>query len=213
MNGAGQPGRPHLGDRPNLFPETSKSTKIAGLGGGHAWITSRFRTFRASSRPICHHRRRLHRHLDRLSFQPALPGKRVVLLEAKSLGNGASGRNGGMILNWVNGVTDRSPEMTARIYQTTNAGIATIREIIDRHNLAVDARFDGALTIWHQNERAEAAHREVETHNAIGIPTMFIPASELSEQLRLNGPGAERANPAPARSTGRSWFAPAPRAA
>ncbi|MBK8024060.1 MAG: FAD-dependent oxidoreductase [Chloroflexi bacterium] len=120
-------------------------------------------------------------------FSRRFPEKRVVLLEAKSLGNGASGRNGGMILNWVNGVTYRSPEMTARIYQTTNAGIATIREIIDRHNLAVDSRFDGALTIYTKNERAEAAHREVEAHNAIGIPTVFIPASELSEQLRLNG--------------------------
>ena len=32
------------------------------------------------------------------------PNKRVVLLEARRIGNGASGRSGGMALNWINGV-------------------------------------------------------------------------------------------------------------
>src|SRR5262245_1467087 len=30
------------------------------------------------------------------------PDRRVVLLEARVLANGASGRNGGLMLNWVN---------------------------------------------------------------------------------------------------------------
>src|SRR5574341_1195404 len=42
-------------------------------------------------------------------FSRRYPEKRVVLLEARSLANGASGRNGGMMLNWLTGVTDHSP--------------------------------------------------------------------------------------------------------
>jgi gamma-glutamylputrescine oxidase len=51
------------------------------------------------------------------------PNRRIVLLEAATLANGASGRNGGMMLNWVNGCDNVAPEMTARIYQMTRAGI------------------------------------------------------------------------------------------
>lgn len=120
-------------------------------------------------------------------FSRRYPEKRVVLLEAKTLANGASGRNGGMILNWVNGVTDDSPETTARIYQTTSAGIAAIREIIQRHHLAVSARFDGTLTVYTDAERAEAAHAEVEAHNAIGIPTRYLNSTALKENLRVRG--------------------------
>src|SRR5687768_6582980 len=36
-------------------------------------------------------------------FSQRYPEKRCVILEAKSLANGASGRNGGMVLNWING--------------------------------------------------------------------------------------------------------------
>ncbi|MBL8130447.1 MAG: FAD-dependent oxidoreductase [Anaerolineae bacterium] len=120
-------------------------------------------------------------------FSRRFPEKRVLLLEARALANGASGRNGGMILNWVNGVTDPSPEMTARIYRMTSAGIAMIREIIARHRLQVSARFDGALTVYTDRARAEKAHAEVEAHNAIGIPTVYLNGDQLSERLRLRG--------------------------
>ena len=35
------------------------------------------------------------------------PERRIVLLEASALANGASGRNGGQVLNWINGVEPR----------------------------------------------------------------------------------------------------------
>ena len=50
-----------------------------------------------------------------------------------TLGNGASGRNGGMMLNWVNGIDHSDPELTARIYQLTSAGMAGILALIERH--------------------------------------------------------------------------------
>lgn len=113
------------------------------------------------------------------------PNLRIVLLEAATLANGASGRNGGMILNWVNGVGDEEPALTARIYQMTSAGIRSVRKLIERHRLEVDARFDGTLSVYTDPARAEAAHAEVEAHNALGIPTRFLDRAELRRYFAI----------------------------
>ena len=43
------------------------------------------------------------------------PDHRIVLLEARGLGNGASGRNGGQVLHWINGVSTADPEVARRV--------------------------------------------------------------------------------------------------
>ncbi len=119
------------------------------------------------------------------------PNRRIVLLEAATLANGASGRNGGMMLNWVNGFDDAGPELTQRLYQTTRTGIDDLCALIERHALPVDYRRDGTVTIYTDPARAEAAHAEVEAHNALGIPTRFLDAVALKRHLAVeHGCGA-----------------------
>jgi len=119
------------------------------------------------------------------------PNRRIVLLEAAALANGGSGRNGGMMLNWVNGFDSAPPDATARIYQATSAAIDRLCRLIERHALPVDVRRDGTVTIYTAADRAEAAHAEVEAHNAIGIPTRYLDAAELRRQLAMaHGCGA-----------------------
>ncbi|HRA66718.1 MAG TPA: FAD-binding oxidoreductase [Caldilinea sp.] len=119
------------------------------------------------------------------------PAQRIVLLEAATLANGASGRNGGMMLNWVNGYDDAAPELAARIYQTTGAGIEDICALIERHKLPVDYRRDGTVTIYTDPARAEAAHATVEAQNSIGIPTRFLASADLRKHLAVeHGCGA-----------------------
>lgn len=113
------------------------------------------------------------------------PNRRIVLLEAAALANGASGRNGGMMLNWVNGFEDAPPELAARIYRTTSAGIEALCRLIEEHHLSVDYRRDGTVAIYTSPARAEAAHAEVEAQNALGIPTRFLNSSELRAYLRI----------------------------
>jgi glycine/D-amino acid oxidase-like deaminating enzyme len=114
------------------------------------------------------------------------PERRIVLLEAATLANGASGRNGGMMLNWVNGIDDSDPALTQRIYNLTSAGIAMIRTVIDRHALPVDYRCDGTVTVYTDAARAEAAQAVVEAENALDIPTRFLTAVELRRQLAIH---------------------------
>jgi glycine/D-amino acid oxidase-like deaminating enzyme len=113
------------------------------------------------------------------------PERRVILLEAVSLANGASGRNGGLMLNWINGFDSSNAELDGRIYQITNAGIDEICARIQRHNLPVTYRRDGAVTIYTDAARAEAARVEVEQQNKVGIPTQFLTSQELRRRLNV----------------------------
>ncbi|NNJ11333.1 FAD-dependent oxidoreductase [Chloroflexales bacterium ZM16-3] len=115
------------------------------------------------------------------------PERKVVLLEAASLANGASGRNGGLALNWVNGIDHSDPELTRRIYTLTSEGLAAMRALIARHNLPVAHRHDGTLTIYTSNARAEAAHAEAEYLNSLGIPVGFLGREELAAQFAARG--------------------------
>ncbi|MCS7289907.1 MAG: FAD-binding oxidoreductase [Roseiflexus sp.] len=115
------------------------------------------------------------------------PQRRIVLLEATSLANGASGRNGGLALNWINGVDTDDPELTRKIYTLTSAGLIAIRTLIERHRLPVDHRFDGTLTLHTSPERAEAAHAEAEYLQELGIPVRFLPPSDLRSQFDACG--------------------------
>lgn len=120
-------------------------------------------------------------------FSRRYPEKRVVLLEAKSLANGASGRNGGMMLNWIYGMRNMSPELTARMYQATNKTIDEIEAIIARHNLKVSYRRDGCMFVYTKLDGAEAAKEEADYLNGLNIPIKFLDGKTARECINLNG--------------------------
>jgi gamma-glutamylputrescine oxidase len=118
-------------------------------------------------------------------FSQRYPEKRCIILEAKTLANGASGRNGGMMLNWINGIQDEGHEMTKRVYEFTNSGIDMIDSIIKRHNLEVSYRRDGSMQAFTNNQRAEEAHQWVEHLNSLGILLKFLSTSDIKPNIRL----------------------------
>lgn len=147
-----------------LPPLTGKtSADIAIIGGGFTGISTAY-------------------HVSR-----RFPEKRVVLLEARALANGASGRNGGQMLNWIAGAETRDPERTRLIYDTTKEGIDGIEAIIRDHRLNVGYRRDGCLQVFTDSRRAEAAHAHVEELQRIGVPLRFLQGAELSTYLRAEG--------------------------
>lgn len=114
------------------------------------------------------------------------PEKRIALLEAKTLANGASGRNGGMMLNWTTQHPTTDEGLQA-VYRATNSGIDTIMAIIQRHNLNVSHRRDGSLEVFTAATRAESAHKEAEHLQSLGIPIQFLNRETLQRTLRLEG--------------------------
>ncbi|HSO36265.1 MAG TPA: FAD-dependent oxidoreductase [Labilithrix sp.] len=115
------------------------------------------------------------------------PDKRIVLLEARLLANGASGRNGGLALNWVNGVETTDLALARRIYDVTRAGIDALESRIREHALDVPWKRDGYVDIITDERRADAAAREVERLAAVGIPLRFLRGAELESRVRLAG--------------------------
>lgn len=120
-------------------------------------------------------------------FSRRFPEKRVVLLEAKSLANGASGRNGGMMLNWVYGVGPMSPEVTQRVYGATYETIDWIEAVIREHKLDVSYRRDGCFEVFTDAQRAEAAEEEVRYLQGLGIGVEFWDKTAVSQHINLQG--------------------------
>jgi glycine/D-amino acid oxidase-like deaminating enzyme len=136
-----------------------------------------------------------------LHLSRRFPDRRVVLLEARLLANGASGRNGGHVLNFFNGAEPADPARVRRLYEVTNAAIDDIEATL--RSAGVDAGFarEGSLEVYTSAERAEAAHARAERHAAAGVPLRFLSGGELSSRLNLEGavggvldPGAGRMN-------------------
>jgi glycine/D-amino acid oxidase-like deaminating enzyme len=115
------------------------------------------------------------------------PERRIVLLEARVFANGASGRNGGLMLNWINGVHSPTPEHARMIFDTTKSGIDLVEQIIREHRLDVRYQRNGCLELYTKPARAEAAHEEIEGFRRAGIPLEYLSSQELAARFRPEG--------------------------
>lgn len=115
------------------------------------------------------------------------PNYRIAIVEAKSLGNGASGRNGGMLLNRLHESDHVDDATYGRIYHATNDRIGMMIDIIEKNNLKVQYRRDGSLQIYTKPENADYAKEEVERGNRIGIPFQYLSPDELRQKINLSG--------------------------
>ena len=109
------------------------------------------------------------------------PERRIVLLEAKRLANGASGRNGGMMLNGISFSSD--PEVVAREYALTRETVDGIEAMIKEHGLRVRYRRDGCVHVSTTQRGADAAQAEVEALNQ--LPLRFV--KQVDDVLRVRG--------------------------
>ncbi len=98
-----------------------------------------------------------------------LPGRRIVLLEARACGNGASGRNGGMVLNLKD--RDADPALARRLYDLTLANIRTLREMSAATGVDCELEQNGALTVL--RTEAEAQEASATTAGDGGLPIVF----------------------------------------
>jgi len=107
-----------------------------------------------------------------------LPARRIVLLEARGLGNGASGRNGGQVLHWINGVSTNDPVVARRVHAVTGRGIDIAERLAAAHAPGAFRR-SGCLEVYTDSRRAEVAHAHVERLTAAGIPLEYLDRTAL----------------------------------
>jgi gamma-glutamylputrescine oxidase len=115
------------------------------------------------------------------------PERKVVVLEAKRVGNGASGRSGGMALHWINGVEVREAERARRLYALTSEVLAWFGDVAREHGFPLRFRRNGCLDIVTDVQRAEEAHEKAELLASWGLPLQFLRGAALHDRLRAQG--------------------------
>jgi len=110
------------------------------------------------------------------------PYKRVVVLEAKGCGNGASGRNGAMVLNMT---ADRymhfssDPAIDKKIYDLTAENIRTLSKLSTATGIDCELETNGALQVLVTSEDVRAAKAYVEQARSLGMPVEFWNKQQL----------------------------------
>ncbi len=115
------------------------------------------------------------------------PEKGIVVIDAREIGNGASGRNGGQMLNWVHGFDPRSPEEAKRIYDATRGGIESVLAIVAEHGLRVPFRREGHLDVVTSARAADESEKALEEIEGSGVPLRFLSRKDLLEKIALDG--------------------------
>ncbi len=119
-------------------------------------------------------------HLSR-----ANPKLGIALLEAKQLGNGASGRNGGLVLNGIT-VRDIDADLMAREHAITRGAIDAIEKLIEDHSLVVRFRRAGCVHVSTTQGSADEAQAMVEKLVARGLPLRWISREDLPGTLKID---------------------------
>jgi gamma-glutamylputrescine oxidase len=119
-----------------------------------------------------------------LRRQPSLG---VALIEARRLGNGASGRNGGQVLHWVNGVGTTEPELTRRVYEVTDRGIRQVETLAAEGPDDLGFTKGGALEVFTSESGAADAKAWVDRVASFGIDLRWLDGAEVAARLGFKG--------------------------
>jgi gamma-glutamylputrescine oxidase len=111
---------------------------------------------------------------------------RVVLLEAQRCGNGASARNGAMMLTstadrYMEGSND--PGLDKRIYDLTVENIRKLKELSATIGTDAEIEQNGALQVCNTADDAARARRYAEKARAANLPCQFWEKSKVAEAL------------------------------
>jgi len=117
------------------------------------------------------------------------PQKSVVVLEARGCGNGASGRNGAMVLTMT---ADRymnfssAPAMDKQIYNLTAGNIRFLSQLSAATGIDCELETPGALQVFSSARDAAAAREYVRQARDLGMPVQFWDAGQVRGALGTN---------------------------
>jgi len=114
-----------------------------------------------------------------LASLPSAP--RVVVLEAVRCGNGASGRNGAMVLNLK--IASAQPRLSSRLYALTVENTRRIRALSAALNFDCELELAGAMTTLRDEAQAREAVSEVEEWRRLGLPLEFWSRAKTTAAL------------------------------
>lgn len=116
-------------------------------------------------------------------------GAKVVVLEANTIGWGASSRNGGMVLTGIKldvGTLSKryGMDLTRRMYADSLASIDLVEQIVREENIACDFSRCGHLEVACKQSHFDSYARSVETiAREFNYPLRIVPRNELSSEI------------------------------
>jgi glycine/D-amino acid oxidase-like deaminating enzyme len=120
------------------------------------------------------------------SIRSLSPEKSVAVLEAKGCGNGASGRNGAMVLTMT---ADRfmnfsdDPEMDKRIYDLTAGNVRSLASLCAATGIDCDLDPVGTLQVCSSGADAQAARAYVARASSMGMPVEYWDRDRLAAAI------------------------------
>jgi gamma-glutamylputrescine oxidase len=117
------------------------------------------------------------------------PAKSVVVLEAIGCGNGASGRNGAMLLNmtadrYMNLSSD--PAMDKKIYDLTSTNIRFLTSLVAASGVNFEIDTNGSLQVLNTESDVADCKAYVEKARGLGIPVEFWSKDQTTAALGSN---------------------------
>jgi gamma-glutamylputrescine oxidase len=117
------------------------------------------------------------------------PKQRVAVFEAQRCGNGASARNGAMLLNMTD---DRflqwsgEPELDKRIYGLTLDNIRRLQALSAEFAVDADIEQNGALQVFNTSKDAEAGAEFIRKIKPHGLPFEYWDRGKVAEAIGTN---------------------------
>src|SRR5215472_11329365 len=115
------------------------------------------------------------------------PGRDVVLLEAKTIGHAASGRNGGfcsasLTHGMANGL-ERFPDEMPALERLGEQNLTEIRDAIDKYQIDCDFQPTGELSVATAPWQLDGAADEVATARGLGYEADLLDAAGIRAEL------------------------------
>jgi gamma-glutamylputrescine oxidase len=122
-------------------------------------------------------------------LRKAMPSKRVALLEATICGNGASGRNGGMVLTMTEDRYMRlqDPTLDRRIYELTAGNIAALQGLARQLGFDCELEQNGALQTLCSSGQVGEAREFCARARAAGFPFEFWDRERTAATIGTEG--------------------------
>ncbi|MEO1919393.1 MAG: FAD-binding oxidoreductase [Paracoccaceae bacterium] len=116
------------------------------------------------------------------------PESRVLLIDAKSIGQGASARNSGFaVANESPGHSQLQTAQGLASYQTMNrldhAGVSELRRLIEAHDLPCQWEDTGSIHAAHDPRNFDKLHHHVATFQKMGVDARLLEADSLRDRL------------------------------
>ncbi len=122
------------------------------------------------------------------------PSDRVVLLEAVRCGNGASARNGAMLLTSTEDrymIWSGDPTLDKRIYDLTVENTQRLAQLSVDLNFDAEIELNGALEMSNTKDIAEESRQAVERFQYVGFPYEYWDHQKIAETVGTSAyPGA-----------------------